>query len=103
MAPDSVDSPESILPQGFDIEGHRGARGLKPENTLPAFETALDLAHRLRGTSGSYGFKALSSELVRIERQLETLLGGTAYRADAWGVIADALRSAKAHLDSHAC
>jgi glycerophosphoryl diester phosphodiesterase len=29
--------------KGFDIEGHRGARGLKPENTLPAFETALDL------------------------------------------------------------
>jgi len=34
---------ESKLPAGFDIEGHRGARGLKPENTLPAFETALDL------------------------------------------------------------
>jgi len=31
------------LPAGFDLEGHRGARGLKPENTLPAFETALDL------------------------------------------------------------
>jgi len=28
---------------GFDVEGHRGARGLRPENTLPAFETALDL------------------------------------------------------------
>jgi glycerophosphoryl diester phosphodiesterase len=27
----------------LDIQGHRGARGLKPENTLPAFETALDL------------------------------------------------------------
>ncbi|MEZ4640939.1 MAG: glycerophosphodiester phosphodiesterase family protein [Caldilineaceae bacterium] len=27
----------------FDVQGHRGARGLKPENTLPAFETALDL------------------------------------------------------------
>jgi glycerophosphoryl diester phosphodiesterase len=26
----------------FDLQGHRGARGLKPENTLPAFETALD-------------------------------------------------------------
>ncbi|NIS31376.1 MAG: hypothetical protein GWO04_16165, partial [Actinobacteria bacterium] len=25
------------------IQGHRGARGLRPENTLPAFETALDL------------------------------------------------------------
>lgn len=27
----------------FDLQGHRGARGLKPENTLPAFETAIDL------------------------------------------------------------
>lgn len=27
----------------FDIQGHRGARGLKPENTLSAFEIALDL------------------------------------------------------------
>lgn len=31
------------LPSGFDAEGHRGARGLLPENTLPAFEAALDL------------------------------------------------------------
>jgi glycerophosphoryl diester phosphodiesterase len=27
----------------FDLQGHRGARGLKPENTLPSFETAFDL------------------------------------------------------------
>ena len=27
----------------FDLQGHRGARALKPENTLPAFEVALDL------------------------------------------------------------
>ena len=27
----------------FDIQGHRGARGLLPENTLPAFRKALDL------------------------------------------------------------
>jgi len=26
----------------FDLQGHRGARGLKPENTLPSFEAALD-------------------------------------------------------------
>ena len=26
---------------GFDLQGHRGARGLAPENTIPAFETAL--------------------------------------------------------------
>ncbi|MEA3511352.1 MAG: glycerophosphodiester phosphodiesterase family protein, partial [Actinomycetota bacterium] len=31
------------LPEGFEVQGHRGARGLKPENTLPSFETALDL------------------------------------------------------------
>jgi glycerophosphoryl diester phosphodiesterase len=27
----------------FDVQGHRGARGLLPENTLPAFQKALDL------------------------------------------------------------
>ena len=27
----------------WDLEGHRGARGLSPENTLPAFATALTL------------------------------------------------------------
>ena len=27
----------------FDLQGHRGARGLAPENTLPAFQRALDL------------------------------------------------------------
>ena len=32
-----------MLPDGFDAQGHRGARGLLPENTLPAFEAALDL------------------------------------------------------------
>jgi glycerophosphoryl diester phosphodiesterase len=36
----------SINPQsngGFDIEGHRGCRGLMPENTVPAFLKAIDL------------------------------------------------------------
>ena len=32
------------LPAGaFDLQGHRGARGLSPENTLAGFRTALDL------------------------------------------------------------
>ena len=30
-------------PATFDLQGHRGARGLMPENTLPAFRKALDL------------------------------------------------------------
>jgi glycerophosphoryl diester phosphodiesterase len=29
--------------QALDLQGHRGARGLSPENTLPAFATALSL------------------------------------------------------------
>lgn len=29
--------------QAIDLQGHRGARGLLPENTLPAFERALEL------------------------------------------------------------
>ncbi len=43
VAPTAPDGPEMpTLPDGFDVEGHRGARGLKPENTLQAFETGLD-------------------------------------------------------------
>lgn len=37
-------SPHSVRsPDGFDLQGHRGARGLAPENTLPAFRRALEL------------------------------------------------------------
>jgi len=32
---------QSYIPK-FDIQGHRGARGLRPENTIPAFLLALD-------------------------------------------------------------
>jgi glycerophosphoryl diester phosphodiesterase len=30
-------------PESFDLEGHRGTRGLRPENTLPAFAHALSI------------------------------------------------------------
>lgn len=33
----------SPSPPTFDLEGHRGCRGLMPENTVPAFLKALDL------------------------------------------------------------
>ena len=33
----------NINAQNFDFEGHRGCRGLMPENTIPAFKKALDL------------------------------------------------------------
>ncbi len=31
------------IQDSFDFQGHRGARGLMPENTIPAFRKALDL------------------------------------------------------------
>ncbi len=34
----------AFAPAGaFDLQGHRGARGLLPENSLPAFERALEI------------------------------------------------------------
>ncbi|MCP3974494.1 MAG: hypothetical protein GY720_08380 [bacterium] len=36
-------STAAPLPVDIDVQGHRGARGLQPENTLSAFEIALDL------------------------------------------------------------
>lgn len=32
-----------LIPSSFDFQGHRGCRGLLPENTIPAFLHALDL------------------------------------------------------------
>jgi glycerophosphoryl diester phosphodiesterase len=41
------------LAQPFDLQGHRGARGLAPENTLPAFAAALALGvHTLELDTG---------------------------------------------------
>ncbi|MFB6277918.1 MAG: glycerophosphodiester phosphodiesterase [Salinibacter sp.] len=43
-AAQSPASPDAIHgPDGFDLQGHRGARGLAPENTIPAFRRALEI------------------------------------------------------------
>jgi len=34
---------EGVDPDGFDVQGHRGCRGLRPENSLPAFKRAMEL------------------------------------------------------------
>jgi glycerophosphoryl diester phosphodiesterase len=41
----STDQPAAteIANRTIDLQGHRGARGLLPENTIPAFQLALDL------------------------------------------------------------
>ena len=37
----SLNASAQYIPK-FDVQGHRGARGLRPENTIPAFLLALD-------------------------------------------------------------
>ncbi len=62
-----------------------------------ALEEAKRLAHRVKGTSGSYGLDEVSASLARIESLLEPLLGGTRSGADEpWGEIERALRWARA-------
>ncbi|SNQ44021.1 glycerophosphodiester phosphodiesterase family protein [Cellulophaga lytica] len=34
---------ETVVTYNFDLEGHRGARGLMPENSIPAFTKAIEL------------------------------------------------------------
>jgi len=35
--------PTTSFSQNFDIQGHRGCRGLMPENSIPAFKRALEI------------------------------------------------------------
>jgi glycerophosphoryl diester phosphodiesterase len=60
----------------FDLQAHRGGRGLRPENTVPAFETALDLlvttletdVHLTKdGVPVLFHDEALNERLVRVE------------------------------------
>ena len=40
-----LQKPKTVeIPANFDWEGHRGCRGLRPENTIPAFVHALEIA-----------------------------------------------------------
>jgi glycerophosphoryl diester phosphodiesterase len=43
LAAPALADPPAKPQQSFDFEGHRGARGLRPENTLPAFAKALQI------------------------------------------------------------
>ncbi len=43
LAQERASSPEAAARlKNFNVSGHRGGRGLRPENTLPAFESGLD-------------------------------------------------------------
>jgi glycerophosphoryl diester phosphodiesterase len=55
-------------PKGFPVFGHRGARGLAPENSLPGFDLARDLA--LTGVEFDIALSADDVALVHHDPQL---------------------------------
>jgi chemotaxis protein histidine kinase CheA len=62
-------------------------------------EEIRDRAHRLMGTSGSYGLDASSAALARMEARLERLLAGpVAEVAVTWPEVAIDLMAARAGL-----
>jgi glycerophosphoryl diester phosphodiesterase len=69
----------------FDLQGHRGAGGLKPENTLPSFETALDLGVTSIETDVHItrdGVPVLIHDPCLSTRMYRRLSGGTAAEVD---------------------
>ena len=76
----------------------REARDAAPAQ--PKLEVARLLAHRLKGTSGSYGLDECSAALARIEERLEHLPDAAQPDSDpAWAEIEQALEQARAGLE----
>ncbi|MHC4452850.1 MAG: Hpt domain-containing protein [Planctomycetota bacterium] len=64
-----------------------------------ALEEAQRVAHRLKGTSGSYGLCQSSEALEQIESQLADLLGGAPDPGAGWNEIDQSLLRARSGLD----
>ena len=94
---DGDGNPDFIGPDGlidislFDAQGHRGARNLRPENTLPAMEAALDyLMTTLETDTGiSADGVALLSHDPYIEAAKARRADGTPYEAEDEVLIKD--------------
>jgi HPt (histidine-containing phosphotransfer) domain-containing protein len=64
-----------------------------------ALEEAHRVAHRLKGTSGSYGLCQSSEALEQIESQLADLLGGPPDPGAGWNEIEQSLLRARSGVD----
>ena len=64
-------------PPAFDLQGHRGCRGLMPENTIPAFLKALDL-----------GVTTLELDVV-ISKDLQVVVSHEPYFNSAFSISPD--------------
>jgi HPt (histidine-containing phosphotransfer) domain-containing protein len=96
----SRESYRRRLPQKLDLleEKLRAAR-VEPASS-GALVAARDLAHRLKGSSGSYGFDEISAVLQRIEDRLDPPLAEepSRLRPVPWSEIERALGEARTCL-----
>jgi glycerophosphoryl diester phosphodiesterase len=88
--------PSALDAGTLDVQGHRGCRGLMPENTLPAFEKAialgvttleLDLQATRDGVLVVYHDPKISVE--RCRRDSGAKIPGPAFRDLTWDELAD--------------
>jgi HPt (histidine-containing phosphotransfer) domain-containing protein len=68
------DSYRRSLPAHLDALGAKLAAA-REERSPAAWAEVVQLAHRLKGTAGSYGFDGLASELEALEEILERSAG----------------------------
>ena len=59
---------------------------------------ASELAHQLKGTAGSYGFKGVSSALKLVDEILHDMCEGAAPRPEDWAALERAVARAQASL-----
>ncbi len=81
----------------------RGARDQEPggDRGREQLEVARNLAHRLRGTAGSYGFGATSSALGRIEESVAQLLEEAQPDPESvWNEVEGAVAQARVRIES---
>ena len=67
----AANSSEADYFVAFDVTGHRGARGLRPENTLPAFEAGLN--HLVTSLETDIGITADRAALIWHDQFLDPL------------------------------
>jgi glycerophosphoryl diester phosphodiesterase len=82
-----------VMNRSIEVQGHRGARALRPENTLPSFEAALDV-----------GVDSIETDLQLTRDGRWILHHDALIRPDAFRVFRDGRRTpVRAGLPVHRC
>jgi chemotaxis protein histidine kinase CheA len=82
---------DQILRFGEDLRRARKSKSMRAD-----LQSARQVAHRLKGTSGSYGFDESSTALARIEAHLDAMIASVPIdAASVWDDIEQSLKQAE--------